>query len=107
MNTLDALLSHFSLHAGVFYTGNICGRHDFEKDPMRGHLHVIKQGVVELIGVTRKKIEVAEPTLIFLPRPDNHRLLADNKAGAEVVCGTVFFDEIGRASCRERVSSPV
>jgi len=92
MNTLDALLSHFSLHAGVFYTGNICGRHDFEKDPMRGHLHVIKQGVVELIGVTRKKIEVAEPTLIFLPRPDNHRLLADNKAGAEVVCGTVFFD---------------
>lgn len=95
MNTLDSLLSHFSLHAGVFYTGNICGRHDFEKDPMRGHLHVIKQGVVELIGVTRKKIEVAEPTLIFLPRPDDHRLMADNKAGAEVVCGTVFFDSGG------------
>lgn len=92
MNSLDALLNHFSLHAGVFYTGNICGRHDFAKDPMRGHLHVIKQGVVELVGATRTKIEVTEPTLIFLPRPDDHRLVADHKAGAEVVFGTVFFD---------------
>jgi len=95
MNALDSLLSHFSLHAGVFYTGNICGRHDFEKDPMRGHLHVIKQGVVELIGAKREKFEVTEPTLIFLPRPDDHRLVADSQAGAEVVCGTVFFDEGG------------
>lgn len=95
MNALDSLLSHFSLHAGVFYTGNICGRHDFEKDPMRGHLHVIKQGVVELIGAKREKFEVTEPTLIFLPRPDDHRLVADSQAGAEVICGTVFFDAGG------------
>jgi AraC-like DNA-binding protein len=95
MNALDSLLSHFSLHAGVFYTGNICGRHDFEMDPMRGHLHVIKQGVVELIGAKREKFEVTEPTLIFLPRPDVHRLVADSLAGAEVVCGTVFFDAGG------------
>jgi len=95
MNALDSLLSHFSLHAGVFYTGNICGRHDFEKDLMRGHLHVIKQGVVELIGAKREKLEVTEPTLIFLPRPDDHRLVADSQAGAEVVCGTVFLTREG------------
>ncbi len=92
MTPLDSLLHHFSLHAGVFYTGNICGRHDFEQDPMRGHLHVIRHGVVELIGSKREKFEITEPTLVFLPRPDDHRLMADNQAGAEVVCGTVFFD---------------
>ncbi len=92
MNPLDSLLRHFSLHAGVFYTGNICGRHDFEKDTMRGHLHVIRHGVVELIGSKREQFEITEPTLVFLPRPDNHRLIANNQAGAEVVCGTVFFD---------------
>jgi len=96
VNSLDLLLSHFSLHAGVFYTGNICGRHDFEKDPMRGHLHVIKRGRVKLLGVERQTFEINEPTLIFLPRPDDHRLIADNQAGAEVVCGTVFFDGGGR-----------
>lgn len=92
MNALDTLLSHCSLHAGVFYTGNICGRHDFEKDGQRGHLHVIKHGCVELMGAQRKKLKVTEPTLIFLPRPDDHWLMADNRAGAEVVCSTVFFD---------------
>ncbi len=95
MNPLDSLLRHFSLHAGVFYTGNICGRHDFEQDPVRGHLHVIRHGVVELIGSKREKFEITEPTLVFLPRPDDHRLIADNQAGAEVVCGTVFFDSGG------------
>ena len=59
---------------------------------MRGHLHVIRHGVVELIGSKREKFEITEPTLVFLPRPDDHRLMADNQAGAEVVCGTVFFD---------------
>ena len=92
MNHLDTLLNHFSLHAGVFYTGNICGRHDFERDSMRGHLHVVKHGSVELAGAKREKFEITEPTLIFLPRPDDHWLMADKKAGAEVVCGTVFFD---------------
>lgn len=96
MNALDSLLGHFSLHAGVFYTGNICGRHDFERDPMRGHLHVIRHGTVKLIGDNREKFEVTEPSLIFLPRPDDHLLMADNQAGAEVVCGTVFFDGGGR-----------
>lgn len=92
MSPLDSLLRHFSLHAGVFYTGNICGRHDFEQDPMRGHLHVIRHGVVELIASKREKFEITEPTLVFLPRPDAHRLVANTRAGAEVVCGTVFFD---------------
>jgi len=65
MSPLDSLLRHFSLHAGVFYTGNICGRHDFEQDPMRGHLHVIRHGVVELIASKREKFEITEPTLVF------------------------------------------
>lgn len=61
MNALDLLLNHFSLHAGVFYTGNICGNHDFEKNPLRGHLHVIKQGMVELIGIKRDNLKSQYP----------------------------------------------
>lgn len=91
MDRLTALLTHFSLHAGVFYTGNICGIHDFEKDVMRGHLHLIRRGPVQVIGARKESIHISEPSLLFLPRPDTHRLLADERAGADVVCGTVQF----------------
>lgn len=42
MDRLTTLLSHFTLGAGVFYTGNICGIHDFQKDILQGHIHLFK-----------------------------------------------------------------
>lgn len=91
MDSLTALLTHFSLHAGVFYTGNICGIHDFEKDALRGHLHLVRRGPVQVIGAGHEVINIGEPSLLFLPRPDTHRLMADERAGADVVCATVQF----------------
>jgi len=96
MDKLSALLSHFSLQAGVFYTGNICGIHDFEQDRQRGHIHLIRRGPVRVIGVKQQVFDVIEPTLLFLPRPDTHRLMADDRAGADVVCATVQFGGGGR-----------
>lgn len=95
MDTLASLLSSFSLRAGVFYTGNICGIHDFEHDTQRGHLHLIRSGSVQVRGVRRRRFEVAQPTLMFLPRPDLHRLVADDGPGADVVCATVQFGGSG------------
>ncbi|MDP3844383.1 MAG: AraC family transcriptional regulator [Oxalobacteraceae bacterium] len=91
MDQLTTLLSHFSLRAGVFYTGNICGIHDFQQDALRGHLHLIRRGSVRVIGVQKEVINITEPTLLFLPRPETHRLLAEGRTGSDVVCGTVQF----------------
>ncbi|PJB44632.1 MAG: AraC family transcriptional regulator [Comamonadaceae bacterium CG_4_9_14_3_um_filter_60_33] len=91
MDRLTTLLSHFSMHAGVFYTGNICGVHDFAQDSLRGHIHLIRRGPVQVIGVKQQVFDITEPTLLFLPRPDTHRLVADDRAGADVVCATVQF----------------
>jgi AraC-like DNA-binding protein len=91
MDRLTSLLSHFTLRAGIFYTGNICGIHDFPDDVWEGHLHLIKQGTVRVLGVQAEEIHIAEPTLLFLPRPQAHRLIADERAGADVLCGTVQF----------------
>lgn len=95
MDALVSLLSNFSLHAGVFYTGNICGIHDFERDTERGHLHLIRSGWVQVRGVTRRRFEVTQPTLMFLPRPDQHRLVTDDGPGSDVVCATVQFGGSG------------
>lgn len=96
MDKLTPLLNHFSLYAGVFYAGNICGVHDFERDPLQGHLHLVRKGPVRIIGVRSEEFAVTEPTILFLPHPQAHRLVADEGAGADVVCGTVRFGGGGR-----------
>lgn len=107
MDRLTPLLDHFSLHAGVFYTGNICGIHDFPADALRGHLHLIKRGPVQVIGLREEVIDISEPSLLFLPRPDTHRLVADDRAGADVVCGTVQFGGGGRNPITDSLPSVV
>ncbi len=47
------------------------------------------------IGVQRSVLESNEPTLLFLPRPDTHRLVTDDSAGANVVCVTVQLTQGG------------
>lgn len=96
MDRLTTLLAHFSLRAGVFYTGNICGVHHFDEDNLRGHIHLVRRGPVQVIGVGNEVFNITEPTLLFLPRPEKHRLVADENAGADVVCGTVQFGGGGR-----------
>lgn len=107
MDKLTTLLTHFSLHAGVFYTGKICGIHDFDEDALRGHIHLIKHGPVQVIGVQKEVINITEPTLLFLPRPGTHRLLADDRTGAEVICGTVQFGGGGRNPITDSLPSVV
>lgn len=91
MDKLTPLLNQFSLRAGIFYTGNICGIHDFPEDVLRGHIHLIRRGPAQIFGVQKEVIDIIEPTILFLPRPKTHSLIADNQAGADVVCGTIQF----------------
>ncbi len=91
MDRLSLLLHRFSLSAGVFYTGQICGIHAFERDTQRGHVHLIKRGPVKLTGGREGTFEITEPTLLFMPRPDAHRLIADDRDGADVVCASIQF----------------
>jgi hypothetical protein len=91
MDRLSLLLGRFSLRAGVFYTGSLCGVHDFDADPLRGHIHLVKQGPVDVIDAHGVATTIVEPSLLFLPRPDTHRLIADDQSGAQVLCATVQF----------------
>ncbi len=91
MDSLTTLLNQYALRAGVFYAGNICGIYGFPDDSSRGHLHLIRSGTAQIVGIDPQPIAVTEPTLLFLPRPGPHRLLVDQGAGADMVCGTVQF----------------
>jgi len=91
MDRLSELLNRMSLSAGVFYTGNICGVHGFEKDTRAGHMHLVKRGPVKLIGGPEGRLSISAPTLVFMPSPDAHQLVADEREGADVVCATILL----------------
>jgi AraC-like DNA-binding protein len=107
MDKLSSLLQRFTLSAGVFHTGQICGIHHFDRDEARGHVHLIKRGPVTLTGGREGTVAITEPTLLFLPRPDSHRLIADERDGADVVCASIQFGGGGRTPITDSLPSLV
>lgn len=92
MGKLSAVLARFSVTAGVFYSGGLCGLAQFG-DPRveEGHLHVLHRGRLRLSAGGRGDATLSEPTLIFVPRPLEHRLIADASDDAHVVCASVRY----------------
>lgn len=107
MDHLSQLLNRFSLSAGVFYTGNICGVHGFDRDTRRGHVHLIKRGPVQLVGGPEGGLSITEPSLLFMPRPDAHQLITDDRFGADVVCASIQFGAGGHNPITDSLPSLV
>ncbi|PCI81683.1 MAG: AraC family transcriptional regulator [SAR86 cluster bacterium] len=92
MDKLSEVLNHFSISAGVFYSGNLCGLSSFSGDgEEEGHLHLLGSGKLEVIDHNGKKIEISEPSVLFFPRPAHHRLMAEEGDKAQVVCASINY----------------
>lgn len=95
IDRLSSLLERFRLRAHLFHAGPLCGVTHFAAQPGRGFLHVLRRGEMVVTHRTRgvkRVLKVAEPTLLFYPRPlahDFHNAPAD---GADFVCATLDFD---------------
>ncbi len=88
---LSALLSRFELHARVFHSGALCGTAHFDGADGVGHLHLLRHGRLCLTDGDGIRHLLAEPTLLFFPRPAAHRLDADERDPAELVCASIDF----------------
>jgi len=106
MDQFSPIFSRFTLSARVFYTGTLCGATQFEKRPGIGHLHLLHKGCLTVSkpnilksSVSKQaiskqgiqSIEVTEPSVIFYPRPFEHRFRAKRQQGAELVCAEIDF----------------
>ena len=89
---LDALLRRFSVEAGLFHAGPLCGIHDFEPQPGVGQLHLVRRGEVRIQHAGLPDCVVREPSLLFYPRPLAHRFDTDEQAGAELACAHIRFE---------------
>lgn len=95
IDRLSGLLQRFNVRADLFHTGPLCGVQQFDAMPGRGFLHVLRRGELTLrhapgIGLPTT-LSVAEPTLLFYPRPITHRFHNPPVDGSDFTCATIDF----------------
>ena len=92
MDKLSAVLNHFSISAGVFYAGNLCGLSAFSEDGIEeGHLHLLQSGCMQVFDHLGQKQLINEPAVLFFPRPAQHRLKAAARDNAQLICASVRY----------------
>ena len=92
---LETLLSRFSLNARLFFSGALCGVHDFDEGQGVGFIHVLKRGPLDIHHAPHAHLpvlHVEQPSLIFYPRPLGHRFLTDKHHGADLVCASLSYN---------------
>ena len=90
MDRLAPFFDRFALSARMFYAGQLCGisgNHDSEH---AGYLHVLKKGTMKIVRPNGRQIIIDTPSIVFFPRPHQHRLFAPED-DAELVCATIEF----------------
>lgn len=92
MDRLSTLLSQFGVRANLFYSGKLCGISSYDGADPRGRVHLLQAGAVALKVPGASDVLLTRPSLIFLPRPSRHQLVADEPDGAQLLCALLAFD---------------
>jgi AraC-like DNA-binding protein len=92
MDRLSTLLSQFGVRANLFHSGKFCGTASYGGADQRGHIHLLQAGRLTLQGADGGEFLLTRPSLIFLPRPSRHQLIAGETEGAQLLCASMEFD---------------
>jgi AraC-like DNA-binding protein len=90
MDRLAPLFERFSLSARMFYSGQLCGVSP-NLDEQAGYLHVLRKGTLTVTHPNARRLVLDTPSILFFPRPHQHRVRGPEDDGAELVCATVRF----------------
>jgi AraC-like DNA-binding protein len=97
MDVLSSVLSHFSLNANVFFSGNMCGTSDFSDSKGAGHLHLLRSGTLKVRSNSGFELVLSKPALIFFPHSTGHCLFSDKSDGADLVCAQISYENGGHS----------
>jgi len=92
MDKLSQILQNLSFNAEVFFSGNFCTIKTLGgSDSKKGHLHLLKSGVLTLVCEEGHKVTLDKPSVIFMPGPTKHQIIANESEQAELVCVDLDF----------------
>lgn len=96
VDRLSALMERFHVRAHLFHAGPLCGLTQFDAQPGRGFLHVLRRGELVVTHPPHSgapaRIEISEPSLLFYPRPLAHSFENAPDEGSDFVCASLDFD---------------
>ncbi|HEY4358807.1 MAG TPA: cupin domain-containing protein, partial [Acidobacteriaceae bacterium] len=90
MDRLAPFFQRFSLSARMFYSGRLCGPSP-TLDEQAGYLHVLRKGTLTVTHPKARRLVIDTPSILFFPRPHQHRVHGSKEEGVELVCATVEF----------------
>lgn len=93
MDKLSSLVGRYSFNARIFYNGTYCDATQFTRNDVSGQLHMVRQGPVDFIHDDGSVMSIVEPSLVFYPRGDNHRLQVQPGHTAELLCAHIVFQD--------------
>jgi len=91
MDFLSPLFARFTLHARVFYSGQLCNSVNFHQHANLSYLHVLRTGHLTVTQPEGVPLEIDQPTLLFYPRAAAHGFRIRDTSGAELVCASIEF----------------
>jgi AraC-like DNA-binding protein len=92
MDQLSKILQNLSFNADVFFSGNLCGIQSLGgSDSNKGHLHLLRTGVLTLVCEEGHKVTLDKPSVIFMPSSTKHQVIASESSQAELVCVDIDF----------------
>lgn len=95
MDKLSSVFQHFSFHAEVFFSGNLCNLSDFSTDnDLCGHLHFLRSGALTLIDADHKHYQFDKPCILFFPKKRFHRIIPNSEEGIDIVCATITYQNV-------------
>lgn len=94
LNRPAILLNEFCVQARPFLSETLRGMHAFDGSQDCGQLYLIRDGAVRVRheGVHRS---IQRPSLLLFARPIAHRLYANRRKGAQILCAHVRFERGG------------
>ncbi len=90
MDSLAPFFERFSLSARMFYSGRLCGISP-NLNEQAGYLHVLRKGTLTVTHPNARPLVLNTPSIVFFPRPHQHRVRGSEEEGAKLVCATVEF----------------
>ena len=93
MDKLSTLVGRYSFNARIFYNGTFCNANQFIENGVSGQLHLVRNGPVDFVHNDGSVISVTEPSLVFYPRGDSHRLQVQAGHSADLLCAHIVFQD--------------
>ncbi|MFM9913610.1 MAG: cupin domain-containing protein [Methylophilaceae bacterium] len=88
---LTGFFERYQFKARLFYAGTLCSSTDIGTSDGVGYLHLIRSGKLTVRSPDHSPLVIEQPSMLFYPRPINHRFDFEDRQEADFVCASLDF----------------